>query len=196
MASNQILPSTPPSSLIVNNIICATPGTFSTTYSTNLIQSLNFNAAFFVMPFFVTTNLITTTINTYCVVGLAASTITMGIYKSLTVVDNSFPTGVAIAAGSAASTVQGAISVSMAVTLNQNTLYWAAIQLSSAITLSSQVGLQNLNAGNYSYVLAGTGLSPAVVSYTNTYSAGTLPTINQGNRVIVSNSYAPILYIT
>lgn len=176
------------------NLICAIPGAFSSTFSTNQLQTINMNTAIYFVPFYVQANYTTNTIGCYVVAGLAASTITLGIYQA---VNNSsgFPNGAALGAVSMASTAQGAVSGALSIALQKNKLYYAAIQVSSNTTLSVQMALKNLHPASPNTITVGTGYVPSVIFYTNAYSAGTLPSVNPGSIAGAQKTYEPVIVL-
>jgi hypothetical protein len=178
----------------VVNIVCCIPGAFSSTFSTNLAQTINMNTQIYFVPFYLQSNLTTTSIGTYIVTGLAASTVTLGIYAAQSN-STGLPNGAALGAVSMASTAQGAVSGALAVALVKNKLYYAAIQVSSNVTLAVQVALKNLHPGSYNTVTAGTGYVPSTIAYTNAYSAGTLPSVTPGSVAGIQKQYEPVIVL-
>ena len=123
------------------------------------------------VPFYVSTSYTTTALYTIVKTGVAASTVTMGIYAATpgnSGTFSNFPTGSALAVGSVATTANNSIvNVSIVTTLSANTLYWAAIQASTSTTLALCIGL--LNFGIFSYTTANGGSTSFVTKYYDLY---------------------------
>lgn len=164
--------------------------------STNISQSMNFNTSVWFTPFFVNFSYTITALSSYVVTAVAASTITLGIYANQGAGNNDLPSGAALAVGQVASTSQGMKTITISQALNPNTLYWAAIQVSTNTTLAMQVALQGLNCGGVNFISAGVGLLPGSLSYTNTYSAGTLPSVTSASVTIGAAAYLPVIFFT
>ena len=180
---------------------CSMPGQIGSTQSDSLTQVmgviLNSNIVF--VPFFLSTAWTTTNLNIVIKTGLAASTATLGIYgstlSSAGVTYANFPIGAPLGVGSVSTATSNSFATaSVAAALSANTLYWAAIQLSSAVTVAIAVG--NLNFGLYSYTTANIGSTSFVtnvLTYANTYSVGSLPTLTQSGLAVTIAPYCPII---
>lgn len=161
------------------NIYAALPGVLGVTQSTTLTQTqgtlLNSNVVCF--PFILPTNAILNSASINVSVGLAASTVTVGVYG-----DNgyeSLPSGAALAAVSIATATTGVklANFSSTVPMYAGQFYWAAIQCSSAVTLSLVNNIMNTalwNAGGGYSNLMTPGMNLSTLAHA--YSAGTLPT--------------------
>lgn len=197
MATNQIFPVTPPNSfsnLLSSQLPCALPGVLSSLNSDNITQAVDMHTQVILMPFCLDTNWTGSFLATYVVTGLAASTVTMGIY-GITYAYPDLPSGAPLVVGDVATTVQGIVDFAISLKLNQNTLYWAAIQASSSVTQAFQVIQTNLCSSGPTLITAGIGLTPALYTYVNSYSAGTLPTINPASLTTVSGLFTPVIYL-
>lgn len=171
--------------------ICTMPGMFGDTQSDNLTQTLDFNSSAILMPFYTETAVTTVAMGIAVSVGLAASTATVGLYGS----NSDFkPTGAPLAAGSVSTATNGRKEVATVVNLTAYTLYWAAVQLSSAITQSIRVTKFAVYPGNYMGTLGSGGAVPGYYNYIGAYSAGTLPTITTASVNAVGSGYGPIIY--
>jgi hypothetical protein len=159
-------------------IIAALPGMLGSTYSTTQVQTqaslLNSNVV--AMPFIVYNNCQIAIAEINVSILAAASTATVGIYASRG--DNIAPAASSLGTVSIATTSTGLQQTSFAspVQLYANNVYWAAIQTSTATTLSlGNVILNTLQQptafNNVSYGQSGTYVS----TLSNSYSAGTLP---------------------
>lgn len=172
------------------------PGMYGTTQSNSITQgiqaSLNSNVHLF--PFYVPVTFSVTKLYVPIVTGLAASTVTMGIYAATA--SGAFvncPVGVPLTAGSVATTSSSTlVFATVSATLNANTLYYAAIQASSAVTQSIGVVILNL-AQTGSMNLVGGVPEAGYFIYANAYSAGTLPTITSGSLVRANSLYSPLI---
>jgi hypothetical protein len=164
---------------IMTDIYAALPGQLGVTQSTTLTQTqgvlLNSNVVTF--PFFAPNNGQITDATISASVGLAASTVTVGVYNDNGY--NSLPSGAAIRAVSISTATSGVKTgtFSTAIQLYANQYYWAAIQCSSAITLSLVNNIINTqlfpSGGGFSNLMT-PGMNLQTLA--NTYSAGTLPT--------------------
>lgn len=186
---------------LISIVSTGIPGMFANAQSTTQTQSmasqLNTNVLF--VPFYVSRSYTVTGGKFLTTVGVAASTVTMGIYAATVGgTFNNFPTGAALTAGSVATTASATYSaVTLSTTLTPNVLYWAAMQASTATTLSLGVVQLNISNPNIITQIAATGTWTAnVLSYANSYSAGTLPTITQSSLVISARNYLPFMVIT
>jgi hypothetical protein len=161
------------------DIYAVLPGVLGVTQSTTLIQTqgvvLNSNVVCF--PFILPTNARLTSASISVSVGLAASTVTVGVYGDNGY--NSVPSGAALTAVSIATASSGVKTGNFAATIPMyaGQFYWAAIQCSSAITLSLVNNIMNTtlwnSGGGYSNILT-PGMNLQTLA--NAYSAGTLPT--------------------
>lgn len=173
---------------------CASiPGTLSTTQSdTQTIGYAGILTSYVsFVPFFVGVPWTATKIQCIVKTGVAASTLTMGVYNSV----NGSPSGAAITAASVASTANNTlVSATISASLTANTLYWAAIQGSST-SLAITMGLQNASAPNLFVYASSTGTWSMYSNiFANTYSAGTLPTVTPHGTLSGLN-YLPIMRI-
>lgn len=180
----------------VGSFCASLPGTFSETQSDTQTQSPGqFNTRFWIVPFYVGIPWTATKIQTIVKTGVAASTITMAIYASVSI--SGEPTGAPLTQGSVATTTSNTlVTATISTSLSAYTLYWAAIQASTATTLALSLGLINVGAPNVLTQVGSLGIwLMNSFSYTNTYSAGALPTINPANAVGNSINYMPIMRI-
>lgn len=175
------------------------PGMFSGSLSNSQTQSLATlfaNNVIFV-PFYISQSWTTTSINICVTASAAASTCTAGFYASSTSgTFNNMPTGAPLAAASANTTTATVQSIIVSASLVKNTLYWAALQLSTATTLSIQIGQLNIDHANIISQVAASALWTAnILTYANVYSAGSLPTLTQSSIAITASNYLPILSV-
>jgi hypothetical protein len=166
-------------------IIAAMPGTITSTQSTTLTQSQNtvLNSNVVVWPFICPNNALITAAYVDVAVGLAASTVTVGVYA-----DNGLNTQPAAAAAlgavSIATASTGLQTASFGTSFNiyANQVYWCALQISSAVTLSlgntSMTVCNQPAAGGNIFYSNGTYIQ----TLSNAYSSGTLPTWTSGSR--------------
>lgn len=173
------------------NLLCCLPGCFTQNNSTNLILGLNFNTSVWFVPFMASNLYTMTALKTYVVTGAAASTITLGVYG---IGLSGLPSGAPLVVGQAASTAQGTISIAVSLPLNPNTVYWAAIQVSTNTLLATQATQVNINNSLGNYISVGVGLVSGALSYTNAYSAGTLPTVSPVSVNITQVTGMPVIY--
>lgn len=172
--------------------ICTLPGMFGSTVSDNITQSINYNQALFLMPFFLNTALTTSNIGTLVKVVLAASTATLGIYASNASMQ---PNGAALGAVSVDTSSLSNTQSALAVSLSANTLYWAALQLSSNATLAVATPILNVFPGAPGGSFGLTSYNPANYSYAHTYAAGSLPSITPGSLTAGGVLYGPLIYV-
>lgn len=177
-------------------LIAAMPGALSITNSNTQTQSLasTLNSRVYLQPFCVNAAMTVGTVGCYVITGVAASTMTVGIYASNGSLSAPQPTGNALGAVSIATTANntyanGAVSIA----LSPKTIYWAAIQTSTATTLSLQCTQMNVCCNIANAAVSGTGYQPLNITYTNSYSAGTLPNINPVSLNTVVNTYTPVM---
>ena len=175
------------------------PGQFGSQYSDTQTQSLaaTYLNNLVLFPFTVNSAFVIANMRCFVNTGVAASTITMGLYAAVTSGANqNYPLGAPLIAGQAASTSSATIiSVPTVITLTPGNLYWAAIQASTATTLS--IGMASLNLGNPNYVYAaGSTLVAQALVYPNVYSAGTLPTMVIGSLTTGSNNWGIPIILT
>lgn len=161
------------------SVYASLPGVLGVTQSTTLTQTqgtlLNSNVVCF--PFMLTTNgrLFSATIQAS--VGLAASTVTVGVYGDNGY--NSLPSGAALGAVSISTATLGVktANFSASIPMYAGQFYWAAIQTSSAVTLSLVNNILNTalwnSGGGYTNIMT-PGMNLQTLA--NSYSAGTLPT--------------------
>jgi hypothetical protein len=194
--SNLILP--PTSFGSSNQFICSLPGSFGPSTSDNKTQTMDMNANVWFVPFYFSTDFTMSNLRTFVVVGQAATTLTMGIYASTLQGFTYFPNGAPLVVGSVASIASlTGVNIAASLSLSKNVIYFAAIQLSSNVTLATQVNNLNLSAGHYASVDgAKGGLIPNGTFVTSAYSAGTLPTVAPIDLNGSSLKYDPIIYIT
>lgn len=182
-------------SATVASFCASLPGAFSVTQSDTFSQGFSIqNTSISLVPFYLTTTWSATSIQTIVKTGFAGSTITMGIYASA----NGRPSGAALTAASVASTANNTlVSATISASLSANTLYWAALQASTSNTnLAITIGKYNFSAPNLFLYSTSTGVwTLSCAFYTNTYSAGTLPSITPASVSLVGFNYMPIMRI-
>lgn len=177
---------------------CQLPGMFNDTQSDSIAQSLaiSLNVNVLLVPFYLSTNWTTASLSIVVKTGLAASTATLGFYAATPADGGAYanwPTGAPLAVGSIATATSNAIATaSVATTLSANTLYFAAIQLSSSTTLTIAVGKYNF-ASTVVTANSGSAITPNFLTYANSYSAGSLPTLTQSSLAMDGNLYGPII---
>lgn len=195
--NNYTIPAVPINFTTTNSrILCALPGTFTHTLTgSNLSNTMNFNTSIWFSSFYVPRKYTMTSLSTYVQVGLALSTVTLGIYSNQGGPSGDLPLGAPLVVGQAATTATAIATVTVSLVLNPNTLYWAAIQSSSNVTQAFQVGQSAMNCGTDSGITTAVGLVPAAIMLTNTYSAGALPTIVSGWAANVSAAL-PIIFFS
>lgn len=180
---------------LTGSVIAALPGAMSSIQSDSQTVALGafINSNFFCVPFFVGESWAATFMDIIVKTGLAASTVTMGIYAS----SNGLPTGAALTVGSVATTANNTlVSVGISTTLSPYTIYWAALQASSAATLALTFSQLNVSAPNILVYASSTGAWTCNgIAYSRAYSAGTLPTINPVNLVGASINFCPLIRI-
>lgn len=169
-----------------------TPGLFSsTTFSDTQTDGLNtyLSGSVVFVPFFSFLAYSPTQIRCNVKTSVAASTVTMGLYASDA---NGLPTGSTIAVGQVATTGTGSKAVSgLTMAMSANKLYWFAIQGSTSTTLALSTATLAVNQGINMNNGPGTTFNNRWLAQTNSYSAGTLPTI--GTLVAFSGSFVPSL---
>ena len=168
-------------------------GSLSNTQSQSLASTFTSNVIF--VPFYLSRAWSTIGINICVTASAALSTCTAGFYASSTSgTFNNFPTGAPLAVASANTTTAAIQSVIVSASLLANTLYWAALQLSTATTLSIQIGQLNIDHPNIITQVAASNLWTAnILTYTHTYSAGSLPTLTQSSIAVTPSNYLPIM---
>lgn len=186
----------PPINHGMTGYFCGLPGAFGGTISNNLTQGMNMNTNIHLMPFYLSADLTVSAIRTFVTVGVAASTITMGIYNAQT--SGLFlPTGAVISAASIASTASTTVvTATLNAPLIGNRQYWAAIQVSTNTVLSVNVNSLNMHPGNFFSNNGTTGYYPTPLLYANTYSAGTLPSITPGSLIAGGAVYGPVMNVS
>lgn len=160
----------------------ALPGLFTNTTSNSQTASVasTLNTKVLFIPFMVGDNMLVSQIQVGIVTGAAASTITAGIYAGTTSgTYKNFPGGAPLAVGQGNSTTSGstlAITLGSSIQLEEAKLYYIGIQCSTATTLS--IATCKTSFGTATFLLAGSGTWTQLhFTYTNTYSAGSLPTL-------------------
>lgn len=177
------------------------PGMFSATTSNSITQSkttlLNTSVVF--VPFYLSQSWAVTAMRFTVVAGNVTGTATCGIYASSTSgTYNNFPTGSTVCVGQATTNINNTyVSCSLsAATLSANTLYWAAFQTSTPGLLSILMGQLNIDHSNIiSQVAASSSWTANILTYTNSYSAGTLPTLTQSSIAITASNYLPTMVL-
>lgn len=167
------------------------PGQFGSTQSDSITTGLGslLNTRVVLIPFVVPVAWSPTKMYIPVKVGLAASSVTMGMYAS----SNGLPTGAALTAASVATTAANTlVNVTISASLSANTLYYAAIQLSSSVTLAVQVAQVAIGPAGANSAVSVT-INAGYYSYTNSYSAGTLPTISQPSLSNTPQQNAPVI---
>lgn len=175
------------------------PGLLGSLQSSSLTQTmgvlLNSNVVF--IPFYVSIPWSLSSMTAIVSVGLAASTITMGVYASTPASGGTFanlPVGSPLAAGSAASATSNALCTpTVSTSLSANTLYYAAIQISSAVTISIQVSKMCFGCNTINSASSGATMATSLYSIGHVYSAGTLPAITQASISSSVVSYCPTI---
>lgn len=203
LPKDSLLNTFPPTTIILGidnktttaSVAACLPGSISVTQSDTQTVAINIsiNTGFWAIPFYVTESWAATRMDTIVKTGVAASTVTMGIYASAL----GLPTGAALTAASIATTASNTlVSATISVTLSPYVLYFAAIQASTSTTLALMAGLLNVGAPNILTYASSTGTwTNNGLGYTNTYSAGSLPTINPANLFGTSVNYVPLMRI-
>lgn len=193
-------PVAPVSSMLLGGaLIAAMPGSLSNVNSNTQTQSLasTLNSRVYLIPFVVNAAYTTTSVGAYVITGVAASTITVGFYNNNGSLSAPAPTGAALGAVSMATTANNTfVSGALAVALQPKTIYWAAIQASTATTLSLQATQMNLTCNMSCAAVSGTGFQPLNITYVNSYSAGTLPSITPVSLGTQVNTYTPVVVFT
>lgn len=178
------------------------PGMYSATESNSQTQSKAslFNTSVIFIPFYLSQSWAVGAMRFMVVTGAGSSTVTCGIYASSTSgTFNNYPTGSALTVGSVATTSSNSYPncTLSAATLSANTLYWGAFQASTATTLSLSVTQLNIDHSNIiSQVAASSSWTTNILTYTNTYSVGTLPTLTQSSIAITASNYLPTMILT
>lgn len=200
LPSGQIVPT---NSVFLFKLLMGIPGMFSSGASNTQTQSqgvlLNSNVVF--IPFLSSIPFTVSTATIFVVTGLAASSVTIGIYSAgVGGSQNNYPaTNTALRTGTA-STASSGVTVPInftSLTITANLLYYLAIQLSSAVTLSL-TNIQ-LNAGNpnpMSQIAASSSWSPLIFTYTNVYSAGVMPSIISSSVNRTQATYLPYVVLS
>lgn len=179
---------------------CQMPGMLNDVQSDSITQSMGtiLNGSVFLVPFYLSTAWTVTALYLIVKTGLAASTATMGIYASTPASGGTHankPVGSALVAGSVATTASNSIvNISFSQALSANTLYFAALQLSSSTTLAIAVGGINFGSAVVTGVNGGiTAHLGSILTYSSAYSAGTLPTLTQTSIANTALNYCPIM---
>lgn len=173
--------------------ICTLPGMLGALTSDNLTTGLDMNSQILFMPFYVKRPLTTADFYIHVHTGLAASTATLGVWNS-TAANNDYPSGNALSVVQYDTSANDRKVQALAVSLSPNIVYWAGLQVSSAITLAINLIQQNFSGGGIGYQDAGVNtFYPLILSYTNTYSAGTMPSIVPASLTLTPATYVPFI---
>lgn len=185
--------------------IAALPGYFGDTISDSQSQNATYSTATnlaantILMPFMFAKQRTGVHMKTDIKTGAGASTITMGIYASVSDSTNTHylePTGAPLEAHSISTALSGTVTVNITQVFAANILYWAAMQASTAATLAIYCGKIAISAlGGWTNAGSGQG-GPWCLGLNNAYVAGTLPTIVPTDELIGNTlpTYAPVMY--